>query len=198
MPDASPQPPLPPLRERILAAAVRLFADRGYGAASVREVAERAGCTKPSLYYHFGSKEALFVAALREETDRLTRLVEAPFDPEGSVRVHLVRSLDRFFHHVRTDATGVRFVMRADLHPEPRQPSFDFASVREGHLGRTRELLELARARGEIRADVRIDDAVFALTGLVDQRLHAWLQGHPLAADLPERLVSLFFHGVAP
>jgi len=98
---------------------------------------------------------------------------------------------------VRADVVGVRLVMLADLRPEPGQPAFDFASIRDRHLARTREILELGVERGEIRRDVRLDDALFALTGLIDQRLQAWLQGEPLDADLSERLVSLFFHGVA-
>lgn len=201
MPDASSSPPPSsppaPLRERILAEATRLFGERGYAATSVREVAEAAGCTKPALYYHFGSKESLFLAALRAETDALNRLVEAPIAEETSVRDHLVLALSRFFDHVRADVVGVRLVMLADLRPEPGQPAFDFASIRDRHLARTREILELGVERGEIRRDVRLDDALFALTGLIDQRLQAWLQGEPLDADLSERLVSLFFHGVA-
>lgn len=39
--------------------AARLFAERGYDATSVREIVEAAGVTKPTLYYHFGSKEGL-------------------------------------------------------------------------------------------------------------------------------------------
>jgi AcrR family transcriptional regulator len=186
------------LRERILAEATRLFGERGYAATSVREVAEAAGCTKPALYYHFGSKESLFLAALRAETDALNRLVEVPIRDGMSVREHLVHALARFFDHLREDVVGVRLVMLADLRPEPGQPAFDFASIRDRHLARTRELLELGVERGELRRDVRLDDALFALTGLIDQRLQAWLHGEPLDVDLSERLVSLFFHGVAP
>ncbi|MCA9615019.1 MAG: TetR/AcrR family transcriptional regulator [Sandaracinus sp.] len=197
MPDASSSPPPPSLRDRILAAATRLFGERGYDSTSVREVAEAAGCTKPALYYHFGSKEALFLAALRAETDELTRLVERPLEPASTVRDHLIRALDAFFGHLRTDPVGVRLVMLADLRPVAGQPSFDFASIRERHLRQTQVVLEAGVARGEIRPDLRLDDAVYALTGLIDQRLQAWLQGEDLDADLPERLVSLFFHGVA-
>lgn len=202
MPDASSSPPTsspaPTLRDRILAEATRLFGERGYAATSVREVAEASGCTKPALYYHFGSKESLFLAALRAETDTLNRLVEAPIPDGMTVRQHLVNTLDRFFDHLRDDVVGVRLVMLADLRPEPGQPTFDFASIRDRHLARTRELLELGVVRGELRSDLRLDDAVFALTGLIDQRLQAWLQGEPLDLDLSERLVLLFFHGVAP
>jgi TetR/AcrR family transcriptional regulator len=46
-------------RERIRKAAIGLFTEKGYAACSTREICERAGVTKPVLYYHFHSKEQL-------------------------------------------------------------------------------------------------------------------------------------------
>jgi AcrR family transcriptional regulator len=57
--------------EHILAVAARLFADRGYDASSMREIAEAAGVTKPTVYYYFQSKEGLFGALLNQGVDSL-------------------------------------------------------------------------------------------------------------------------------
>jgi AcrR family transcriptional regulator len=54
--------------------AARLFAERGYDATSVREIVEASGVTKPTLYYHFGSKQGLAEALL---TRPLTRFIES-------------------------------------------------------------------------------------------------------------------------
>lgn len=51
-------------RDRILAAALELFADRSYDGASTRAIAERAGVSQPSLAYHFHSKDELWRAAV--------------------------------------------------------------------------------------------------------------------------------------
>lgn len=51
--------------------AARLFAARGYDATSVREIVEAAGVTKPTLYYHFGSKEGLAQALVSMPMDQL-------------------------------------------------------------------------------------------------------------------------------
>jgi len=65
-------------RVRILRAAARLYATRGYEGTSVREVAEAAGVTKPLVHYHFGSKEQLFASLLRESMDSCrTRFTDA-------------------------------------------------------------------------------------------------------------------------
>jgi AcrR family transcriptional regulator len=60
-PQAHPRPgggrPRGDTRERIQAVALELFAEHGYEATSLREIAERLGVTKAALYYHFRSKE---------------------------------------------------------------------------------------------------------------------------------------------
>lgn len=55
----------PSARGRILLAAGRLFADKGFAATSVRDVASVSGVALSSVLYHFGSKEALFFEAIR-------------------------------------------------------------------------------------------------------------------------------------
>lgn len=60
-------------RERqIVDVAVRVFAQRGYHAASVDEIAELAGISKPMVYLYLDSKEGLFLACVRREAGRLT------------------------------------------------------------------------------------------------------------------------------
>jgi AcrR family transcriptional regulator len=58
-------------RIRILAAATRIFARKGYDGASMSEIATAAGVTKPVLYDHFASKDALFDTLLRAIRDDL-------------------------------------------------------------------------------------------------------------------------------
>ncbi len=50
------------VRERLVGAAARLFASHGYAGTSVREIIRAAGVSRPVLYYHFGSKEGLYLA----------------------------------------------------------------------------------------------------------------------------------------
>src|SRR6478609_9261446 len=53
-----------PTRDRILAAAVDLFAERSFDGATTREIATRAGVTQPLLNYHYRSKDELWKAAV--------------------------------------------------------------------------------------------------------------------------------------
>jgi AcrR family transcriptional regulator len=65
-----------PVPQRLLAAATRLFAERGYDRTSVQDIVEAAGVTKGALYHYFGSKDDL----LHEIYGRLLRLQQERLD----------------------------------------------------------------------------------------------------------------------
>ena len=70
-------------RERILDAAFSVFSQRGYRQAGVDEVGRQAETSKGGVYFHFPTKESLFLELLRTTADRLVGKVErsiAPYD----------------------------------------------------------------------------------------------------------------------
>ncbi|WP_114011554.1 TetR/AcrR family transcriptional regulator [Cohaesibacter intestini] len=78
--------PSKPARERIIDAANRLFYREGIRAVSVDAVAEKAGITKKTLYYHFKSKDDLVTAYLTARDQPNLALFEAWFDAaDGNV-----------------------------------------------------------------------------------------------------------------
>jgi AcrR family transcriptional regulator len=89
--------------------AARLFATHGYEATPVRTIVEAAGVTKPTLYYHFGSKEGLAQALLTMPmtvlADTLRSILDARLDPVEA----LVRIVDAHFTFCREDPDRARF-----------------------------------------------------------------------------------------
>lgn len=81
--------------DRILAAAAKLFAERGYHAVGIDEIGEAVGVTGPAVYRHFDSKEALLVAATQRSVERVhgvfAELAQVAADPEERLAL-LVRS----------------------------------------------------------------------------------------------------------
>ncbi|PZF97937.1 TetR family transcriptional regulator [Micromonospora deserti] len=72
-------------RERILAVAAALFAERGYRATSMQEIADRVGITKAALYYHFAAKEDVLhelTGPVLDELEQGLNEAEAAGDPE--------------------------------------------------------------------------------------------------------------------
>jgi AcrR family transcriptional regulator len=85
-------------RDELLAAALRIFARRGYRQAGVEEIAAAAGYSKGALYWHFSSKEDLLEALLEERIDAPMRelvalLGSAP--PEQDMSVEASRAFAR-------------------------------------------------------------------------------------------------------
>jgi len=72
-------------KEKIIEAAIEVFFEKGFDAASMREIAEKAGLTKPMIYYHFKNKEALYLGLLEEYLELfcqgLERLLAKDSDP---------------------------------------------------------------------------------------------------------------------
>jgi AcrR family transcriptional regulator len=71
------------VRDKILAAAVRLFAEYGYHAATMRDIAQIAGIQAASIYYHYPSKQALLIEIMethmRKLNANLERIVSKPY-----------------------------------------------------------------------------------------------------------------------
>jgi AcrR family transcriptional regulator len=149
----------------LLAAARRLWGERGYAAASTPEIAEAAGVTRGAMYHQYATKTELFVAVLEaiesEVIGRLTADVTAaePSSPAETL-------------HVTADAW-----LQIAVEPEIRQlmlldaPSilgwagFREISQRFG-LGMTEQLLEAAIEAGELRAQPTRPLATIVLAAL--------------------------------
>jgi AcrR family transcriptional regulator len=107
-------------RTQLLDTAVTVFADRGYHATSMNDVAEAAGVTKPVLYQHFASKRDLFVELLTEiGADLQDTITKATADAAGP-RQQVENGFRAYFHFVRdrTDAFKVLFGSGARRDPE--------------------------------------------------------------------------------
>jgi AcrR family transcriptional regulator len=79
-------------RQRILATAAELFVERGYAGTSVRDISQRLGMTKGSLYYHFRAKQDVLVALLEPLFEAVDSFV-AGSRACGRVTPELVRRL---------------------------------------------------------------------------------------------------------
>jgi AcrR family transcriptional regulator len=86
-------------RKRILDEAIRLFISRGYDGISMREIAEACQLSKAALYYHFKSKEDLFLAIMNESLEELTTLLTHFRNQPGSTRT----AISGFVHSIFID-----------------------------------------------------------------------------------------------
>ncbi|PRX49307.1 TetR family transcriptional regulator [Prauserella shujinwangii] len=89
-------------RERqMIEVAEAVFAERGYTAASMDEIAERVGVSKPMLYEYFHSKEGLLLACIRQSRAALREVTEEAVAQAASAEDAMRRGLRAFFVFIR-------------------------------------------------------------------------------------------------
>src|SRR5258708_25368939 len=102
--------------QQMLEAGVKVFSTRGFDGASMDELAEVAGISKPMVYAYLGTKDELFVACLRREATRLMEAVAAGVRPTARPDEQLWNGLRAFFVFVGAHRDGWRV-----LYPQARR-----------------------------------------------------------------------------
>ena len=101
-----------PVAAEIARVAARLFARQGYDATSGRERAEASGITKPTLYYHLGSKQGLGEALVLRETDRFLGSVEEAVRGRADDPLAAIESGLRVFFTGAADNVMVKAILQ--------------------------------------------------------------------------------------
>jgi AcrR family transcriptional regulator len=104
-------------REGILRAAVEVFAERGYHASSIDDIARTAGISKALIYEHFASKEELHIRLLEDNArELLERLGQAIVDKQRAEQ-RLEAGVDAFFRFVEERRGAWRILFREVTDP---------------------------------------------------------------------------------
>ena len=94
--------PAPRRRRQLLDVALRVFADRGYHATSMNDLAETAGVTKPVLYQHFRSKRALYLELLEDVGGQLRDSITKATTEANGPREQVQAGFRAYFTFVAT------------------------------------------------------------------------------------------------
>ncbi|GHA18460.1 TetR/AcrR family transcriptional regulator [Streptomyces echinoruber] len=145
--------------QQMLDAAVRTFGRRGYMAASMDEIAELAGVSKPLVYLYLNSKEDLFTACIRREARALTDAVRAAVLPGLPADRQLWAGLRAFFTHTAQNPDGWAILhLQARTHGEPF--AAEVAALREEMVAFVTRLI--ADAAREAHRDPDLPEAEVA------------------------------------
>lgn len=104
--------------ERILHVAHRLFMERGFSGVSINDVVQQAGVTKPTLYYHYADKEALYVAMAHQVLTQMgSEMSRAIAVTDGSFAQILCSVIEMIQSHNTEDTRLLRHEIRTYLAP---------------------------------------------------------------------------------
>jgi AcrR family transcriptional regulator len=99
-------------REQLLDVGRSLFAERGFDATSVEEIAQRAGVSKPVVYEHFGGKEGLYAVVVDREMRSLLDAITGVLSSSGHPRELLERAAFALLDYVESSSDGFRILVR--------------------------------------------------------------------------------------
>jgi TetR/AcrR family transcriptional regulator len=184
-------------RGRLLRAGVSVFDRKGYSAASVREIVEMAGVTKPALYYHFGSKEGLLMAVLEETRLAFTNLASQAVSRPGTARERLL-ALCKDLHDLFGDNVPcVRVAHAVFFGSIEGLPEFDFHGFERTLTGAVRQIVQDGQAAGEITPSALPEDVSLIMVAIIGtfamRRLHYGQEG--LDIQSLRRVFGLVFDG---
>src|ERR1700753_2772678 len=112
-----------PRRAQLLVAARDVFADQGYHAAAMDDIAERAGVSKPVLYQHFPGKLDLYLALLDAQGEVLAAAVARALAATDDNRLRVHGVVSAYFDFVDGEARGddgaFRLIFETDLGNDP-------------------------------------------------------------------------------
>jgi AcrR family transcriptional regulator len=152
-------------RRKILESAHELFRDRGFEAATLRDIARNAGLSTGAVFANFADKSEIFIKIVEAENARIISLMLEAHDPKRALN-------ERLHHQIMSGyraAIGLgRIILAAFVMKwSPDMPGFiEVARLNEMVRQAIHETLEHARERGELRADAPIDIATEVLEDL--------------------------------
>lgn len=160
--------------------AIQVFSKRGYHAASVDEIAELAGISKPMVYLYLDSKEGLFIACLRREAERLVAAFQEAARGASGPDQRLYEGLGAFFVFVadHRDSWVVLHRQAAEL---SEAIADEVALARRAVMEQVAGLVWDGIAESEGVARLGGEDADFVahvLVGAADS-LTDWMERHP-------------------
>jgi len=98
-------------REQLVGVARARFAEKGFEATSIEEIAERAGVSKPVVYDHFGDKRGIYALVVDREVRRLTAVIGAAFRAGGPRQV-AESAAEAFLTYIEEHEDGFRVLVR--------------------------------------------------------------------------------------
>lgn len=175
--------------EQTLAAAHALFAERGYTAVTMDDVAAAVGVTKPLLYNYFGNKERLYLACLEESADTLVSTVTEAVGAADRPPDALGDGIRAFFSFVAEDRSSWA-VLFDETVPASGEIADRVAQYREQILDAVADA-SLQQFPPHAREGVRVETEALstAILGAVEALTRWWLRTEAISASYAAELL---------
>ncbi len=190
----------PKARDRILNAALELFADKGFSGTSTKEIAKRAKVNEVTIFRQFGSKKALFAAVISERSPVLDISDRVSLDTGRPVDELLESNIKTVLRALRANRQ-MYFIVMGDAWRQPKMRAIAYEETVRRGIGMVSALMKSLMDAGKMR---RMDPELAARTimGMVQFQFMTCeiMGGGPPSPEEEERtvrgFVSIFLNGV--
>ncbi|MGA9470821.1 MAG: TetR/AcrR family transcriptional regulator [Terriglobales bacterium] len=156
--DVKPRPRSEAKRAKIVEVAIRHFADRGYNAARVEDIAAQLGIAKGSVFQHFKSKDGLFFEAYKKAVMSFPKYLQVPAELQQRGFFEVLRYwLGRTEYMVRDNLASYRIYLVGNYGTDlALRKEINRFLVTEDPYG-WREFVSFGIQRGDLRSDLDVD-----------------------------------------
>ncbi|VWX58028.1 Transcriptional regulator, TetR family [Burkholderiales bacterium 8X] len=192
-------------RRRIMDAARTIFIERGYEAATTREIAARAGVSIGTVFVYASDKRDLLLQVVNDELDEISNKAQALVDRKGPLLERLIAYFRLRYRYWAGEPRLSRPALQetAEFLPaadKPGEEATRFYARRPVMLGQIEQMVRSAQADGELVEDVAADEIASLIFSLYLIEARRWLQDDPpkLAAGLArlQRVLGLLMRGL--
>jgi AcrR family transcriptional regulator len=166
-------------RSAVMRAGLEVFTEKGFHLASMDDIADRAGVSKPILYQHFSSKHELYLGILDERVDAIVEQVRDAIESESTNNARLKAAIACYFNLVDDADLGYRLIFESDftMNHDVRARVEDVVSQVSRIVG-----AEVSKQTGMALGEANI--LAGGLTGMAQAAAWRWLRlGRPVSID---------------
>ncbi len=187
-------------RDKLLEHALRLFADRGYAATSIRDIIEAAEVTQPTLYYYFSNKQSLFTTLVEQHYAASQDLLTQELESAAGCVAKLSLLLNASFVHCSRNPLAARLMFQTYFGPRIAEIERVLERVTKQRFAMVVDIMKEGLVTGQLRQS----DPDFLALGfccLMDQTLNLLSRKKrpqkSLTRKLADSLLHLFLYGAS-
>jgi TetR/AcrR family fatty acid metabolism transcriptional regulator len=182
---------------KILEAAVVVFAERGFFQSTVSQIAKQAGVADGTIYLYFKNKDDILVQFYEYKTSqafkRFREAVNQATSAEQKLRSLVYTHLEEFQKDI-----NMAIVYQAETHQHQRLAQDIIKEMSKMYRGILTEVLELGQQEGHFRRNLYVGLVMRLITGAVNEVINAWIHagGSYDMISMADPLVDLFIKGI--
>jgi TetR/AcrR family transcriptional regulator len=181
---------------KILNTAIELFADYGYDAVGVKQLANSAGVSKPTLYHYFGSKRGLLDEVLKDNFNKLNQTIQQAAEYNGDLPLTINKVITTYFDFAKNNNQFYRMQLTITFAP----PESDFAKAVDQFIKEQYQIMEqlfiqAAKDHGNMKG--RHEEYAASLLGMINTYISLTLKRNKVLDDeLIYKIAHQFMHGI--